>query len=249
MADHFTLRLVDSRMLAPAVRHLVFERADGQPFVFVPGQFVQVHFHYADGKPTKRSYSVATIASVPGAPVLRVEIAVSYVDGGAATALLSTLAEGDTIEASGPYGRFILMDGDTNRRYLLVATGTGVTPYRAMLPQLATAIVRRDIDVVLLYGARSEQELLYGDEFEAFARAQPRFRFVPCLSRGARPVPRPQDRLGHVQTVLPELALDATGDVAYLCGNPDMVDQTFEAMKQAGLPIPHIRREKYVSSR
>lgn len=249
MADHFTLRLVDSRMLAPAVRHMAFERADGQPFVFVPGQFVQIHFHYADGKPTKRSYSVATVVTVPGTPVQRVEIAVSYVDGGAATALLSTLAEGGTIEASGPYGRFILMDGDANRRYLLIATGTGVTPYRAMLSQLATAIASRGIDVVLLYGARSEKELLYSDEFEAFARAQPRFRFMPCLSRGARAVPRPQDRLGHVQTVLPELAPDPADDIAYLCGNPDMVDQTFEALKQAGLPIPHIRREKYVSSR
>ncbi len=249
MADHFTLRLVGSRMLAPAVRHMAFERADGQPFVFVPGQFVQIHFHYADGKPTKRSYSLATVVTVPGAPVQRVEIAVSYVDGGAATALLSALPEGGTIEASGPYGRFILMDGDANRRYLLIATGTGVTPYRAMLPQLAATIEHRGIEVALLYGARSEAELLYGEEFEAFARTQPRFRFVPCLSRGARALPRPQDRLGHVQAVLPELAPDPAGDIAYLCGNPDMVDQTFEALKQAGLPIPHIRREKYVSSR
>ena len=247
MADHFTLRLAHSHMLAPAVRHMAFERADGQPFVFVPGQFVQIHFHYADGKPTKRSYSVATVAD--GGAVRRIEIAVSYVDGGAATALLSALPEGGMVEASGPYGRFILMDGDANRRYLLIATGTGVTPYRAMLPQLVAAIERRGIEVALLYGARSESELLYGEEFEAFARAQPRFRFVPCLSRGARSQPRPHDRLGYVQTVLPELAPDPAGDIAYLCGNPDMVDQTFEALKQAGLPIPHIRREKYVSSR
>ena len=88
MAEHFSLRLADSRMLAPSVRHMAFERADGAPFAFVPGQFVQVHFHYADGKPTKRSYSVATIGAGDGSPVQRIEIAVSYVDGGAATALL-----------------------------------------------------------------------------------------------------------------------------------------------------------------
>ena len=247
MADHFTLRLAHSHMLAPAVRHMAFERADGQPFAFIPGQFVQIHFCYADGRPTKRSYSVATVAD--GGAVRRIEIAVSYVEGGAATALLSALSEGGAVEASGPYGRFILMDGDANRRYLLIATGTGVTPYRAMLPQLAAAIEHRGIEVALLYGARREAELLYGEEFEAFARAQPRFSFVPCLSRGARAVPRPQDRMGHVQTVLPELAPDPAGDIAYLCGDPDMVDQTFETLKQAGLPIPHIRREKYVSSR
>src|SRR5262245_39167449 len=74
MAEHFSLRLTASRMLAPSVRHLEFERADGAPFAFIPGQFLQVHFHYADGKPTKRSYSVATIGGGDGAPVQRIEI-------------------------------------------------------------------------------------------------------------------------------------------------------------------------------
>ncbi|NMW23724.1 ferredoxin--NADP reductase, partial [Rhodanobacter denitrificans] len=81
MADHFQLRLVDSRMLAPAVRHLVFERVDGQPLAFQPGQFLQVHFHYDDGSATKRSYSVATVGD-GSSPVQRIEIAVSYVEGG-----------------------------------------------------------------------------------------------------------------------------------------------------------------------
>src|SRR6185369_17816303 len=136
MAEHFSLRLAASRMLAPSVRHMAFERADGQTFAFIPGQFVQIHFHYADGKPTKRSYSVATIGNGDHATVQRIEIAVSYVEGGAATELLGNLKVGGQIDASGPYGRFCLMDADANRRYLLVATGTGVTPYRAMLPQL-----------------------------------------------------------------------------------------------------------------
>jgi ferredoxin-NADP reductase len=136
MADHFQLRLVDSRMLAPSVRHLVFERVDGQPLAFQPGQFLQVHFHYDDGTATKRSYSVATVGD-GASPVERIEIAVSYVEGGAATKLLGELPHGGIIDASGPYGRFCLQEADTHPRYLLLATGTGVTPYRAMLPQIA----------------------------------------------------------------------------------------------------------------
>jgi NAD(P)H-flavin reductase len=38
-------------------------------------------------------------------------------------------------------------------------------------------------------------------------------------------------------------------EIAYLCGNPDMVDATFEALREAGLPTPQVRREKYVSSK
>jgi ferredoxin-NADP reductase len=248
MAEHFSLRLAASRMLAPAVRHLAFARADGAPFTFVPGQFVQIHFNYADGKPTKRSYSVATIGHGDHATVSHVEMAVSYVDGGAATALLGNLKEGESVEASGPYGRFCLLDADANRRYLLVATGTGVTPYRAMLPQIEK-LAARGAEVALVYGARNESELLYGDEFEAFAQKNPHFHFYACFSRAPRTQPRPHDRNGRVHVALAELRPDPAHDIAYLCGNPDMVDQAFALLKEAGLPVPHIRREKYVSSR
>jgi len=248
MADPFQLRLTDSFMLAPAVRHLSFERTDGQPLAFVPGQFLQVHFHYDDGKPTKRSYSVATVGD-GGSPAGRIEIAVSYVEGGAATKLLGGLEHGQTVDASGPYGRFCLMDGDTNARYILIATGTGVTPYRAMLPQIEALIASRGCRFVLLYGARNEGELLYGEEFEAFARTHEEFTFHPCLSRGARPNPRPNDRLGYVQDMLAELEPSAGDDIAYLCGNPNMVDAAFATLKDHGLAVQHIRREKYISSR
>ena len=127
--------------------------------------------------------------------------------------------------------------------------GTGVTPYRAMLPQLRQLMAVRDIDVALVYGARNPGELLYGDEFEAFAAENPRFRFLACFSREARVHPRAHDRRGHVQVGLEELQPSADGDIAYLCGNPNMVDQAFTMLKDKGLAIPHIRREKYVSAR
>ena len=237
------------RMLAPSVGHYQFVRDDGQPLDFVPGQFIQVHFRYADGTPAKRSYSLATIHDHALGPGEAVEIAVSYVPGGAATALFEGLPEGGHVEASGPFGRFCLMPGDRNARYLLIATGTGVTPYRSMLPPLQSLMAERGVEVVLLQGARTPAELLYGDEFRAFADAHPGFRYVPCLSRELPPDPHPDVRHGYVQQHLGEFAPDAARDIAYLCGNPDMVDACFEALKGFGLPVPQIRREKYVSSK
>ncbi len=249
MIRQFPLRLAAARMLAPSVRHLAFERSDGEPFAFIPGQFIQIHFDDADGKPTKRSYSVGTVAVGDATPIEQLEIAVSYVEGGAATQLLGNLEIGASVSASGPYGRFCLMEADTNRRYLLVATGTGVTPYRAMLPLFAKLTRERGCTFSLVYGARSEAELLYGDEFEAFAAANPGFSFHPCFSRVAREPAHANDRTGRVHVALEALAPDAEGDIAYLCGNPDMVDEAFALLQQAGLPVRHIRREKYVSSR
>src|SRR5690606_41446583 len=94
-------------------------------------------------------------------------IEVSYVAGGAATALFEGLESGGHVDASGPYGRFCLMPGDANQRYLFIGTGTGVTPYRAMLPLVEKLIAERGIEVVLLYGARTPEELLYADDFRA----------------------------------------------------------------------------------
>ena len=240
-------------MIAPSVAHLSFERDDGHPLPCIPGQFIQIHFEYADGSAARRSYSIAVGRALDAPADGRVDIAVSYVPGGAATALFEGLEEGGTVQASGPFGRFCLMPQDANRRYLLIGTGTGVTPYRAMLPLLAQAIAERGVEVVLLFGARTPEELLYGDEFRAFAGAHPGFRYFPCLSRelpaeGSAHA-HADVRHGYVQNVLPELSPDPATDIAYLCGNPDMVDANFEALKEIGLPVPMIRREKYVSNK
>lgn len=236
-------------MLAPSVGHYVFVRGDGQALDFIPGQFIQVHFTYADGTAAKRSYSLATIHDHAIGAGETVEIAVSYVAGGAATALFEGLDTGGQIDASGPYGRFCLMPGDANKRYLFIGTGTGVTPYRAMLPLVEKLIAERGIEVVLLFGARTPEELLYGDDFRAFAEKHPQFRFVPCFSRELPENPHADVRHGYVQQFLAEFSPDPETDIAYLCGNPNMVDACFESLKADGLPIPQIRREKYVSSK
>lgn len=250
MIPQFPMKLAGKRMLAPDVAHLSFLRADGQALDYIPGQFIQIHLTGRDGLPTKRSYSLATIHDHALGPGEAVDIAASFVPGGTATALFKSLREGDEIIASGPFGRFCLGPADANRRYLLIATGTGVTPYRSMLPLLGQAIVSRDCEVVLLFGARSEAELIYADDFRAMAARHPgRFRFLPCYSREFFDAAGPEARRGYVTGHLAELAPRPGSDIAYLCGNPDMVDTAFAALKDQGLPIPSIRREKYVSGK
>lgn len=250
MIPQFPLRLAAKRILAPAVVHLSFLRVDGQALDYIPGQFIQIHLTGRDGQPTKRSYSLATIHSHALGPGDAVDIAVSFVPGGIATAAFAALCIDDEVQASGPFGRFCLLPSDSNRRYLLIGTGTGVTPYRSMLPLLEKAIIEREIEVVLLAGARSEAELIYADDFRAMAAKHPqRFRFLPCYSREFNEAAGPDARRGYVTEHLAELAPKADGDIAYLCGNPNMVDAAFDVLKAASLPLPSLRREKYVSGK
>ena len=250
MIPHFPLKLVAKRMLGPGVAHVSFLRADGQALDYIPGQFIQLHITGRDGEPTKRSYSLATIHDHAMGPGEAVDIAVSFVPGGTATALFEGMKEGDELQASGPFGRFCLMPGDANRRYLLLGTGTGITPYRSMLPLLEKAIVERGCEVVLLFGARTEAELIYADDFRAMAAKHPgRFRFLPCYSREFNEGAGPDARHGYVTAHIAEVSPDPQGDIAYLCGNPDMVDAAFEQLRALGFGMPALRREKYISGK
>jgi ferredoxin-NADP reductase len=248
----FTLTLAARTALAPAVDLLEFSRGDGEALDYLPGQFIQVHFPLADGSMARRSYSLSSPHRGPRQPGDPVELAVSLVEGGAASALFRGMTVGDTVRASGPFGRFCLMPGDDNRRYLLLGTGTGVSPYRAMLPALEAAMATRGVEVVLVQGARQPADMLFSADFRALAAREPRFTYLACHSRTLPASGEPaaaHARAGYVQEALDGLAPDPATDIAYLCGNPGMVDAGFEVLKARGFGMARIRREKYISNR
>ena len=239
----YPLQVERTSQLTPSILEVAFRRADGEPFGHIAGQFMNIHIE-TNGEMAQRSYSVAT---PPGRDGI-VEIAVSPVQGGLATDLLFGLRPGDRITASGPYGRFVLRD-DPPCRYVLAGTGTGVTPYRAMLPELERRIAGGQFQVELLLGVWRRDELLYGEEFIAMAQKHPQFRFRACYSREMPAQPAAWESRGYVQTHFAELALDPTKDVIYLCGNPDMIDQAMEYLRALNFPSKNLRREKYLPSR
>lgn len=246
MIENFTLVLKDHHELNDNTAHFTFHRDDDKPLHLIAGQFVRLYFPDGDNE-AFRSYSVGTILPGNAADTDTIEIAVSWVPGGLATGHLQPMRPGDTIKASGPYGRFVLPEPIWHR-YLLIATGTGVTPYRAMLNELRNRLLQ-GAEVYVIMGARDESGLLYENDFEQIQTAFPDFHYIPCLSRQPRATPKPNDVNGHVQDVLKSLEINPATDIAYLCGNPQMVDETFVLLKDAGLPVAQIRREKYVSPR
>lgn len=209
------------------------------------GQFVRLHFTQSDGKETFRSYSIANVFGQKKQAMTEINMAVSWVEGGLATGVLSGMQAGDTLEASGPFGRFCLLP-ERHQRYFLIATGTGVTPYRAMINVLKERL-EAGSEVYVVMGAQNETGLLYADDFEALDDAYERFHYVPCLSRESRLKPRHNDQSGYVQLYLATHNFDPATDIAYLCGNPEMVDEAFTLLKEKGLPVQQIKREKYIS--
>ena len=240
--EKFKFVLQQSRMITPRVLQMSLRRADGQAFTYIPGQFITLHLPF-EAMELRRSYSVATIPCSSG----DVEIAVTHVDGGRATGLLFAMQPGAEINATGPFGRFVLRE-DPPSRYLLIATGTGVSPYRAMLPQLKQLIAEKKHTAVLMLGVRGPDECLFGGDFIEFAKENPGFDFVANYSRRVSEPAQPHERKGYVQEHLMELQPDPKQDIVYLCGNPDMIDTAVERLKAIGFDNTNLRREKYVSS-
>lgn len=216
-----------------------------QPFVVIAGQFLRLHFTQDDGLETFRSYSLASIFPQEKSELSEIEIAVSWVPGGLATEKLSGMQVGETMEATGPYGRFCLLP-DRHQRYFLIATGTGVTPYRAMLKEIEKRL-QQGSEFYVVMGAQDETGLLYEDDFVSMEQAHDNFHYIPCLSRMQREAQGPNDQEGYVQDYLKQHDFDAEHDITYLCGNPNMVDETYALLKEKGMPVPLIKREKYVS--
>lgn len=237
--EQLDLRLKSAKSLGPAIRHLEFERTDGKLLNFVPGQFITLLLKNEAGEIKRRSYS---ISNSPGEPTLAV--AISYVKGGIASETLFNLKEGETVKGMGPAGRLVLPAEESVKRYLLVGTGTGIAPYRAMLPEIGK---RRDTRFEIILGVQYRNGALYSDDFRAFAEANPNCCFHACLSREAEDF-HPYERKGYVQSTFKDLNVNPNEDVVYLCGNPNMIDDAFKMLTELGFPSDRVRREKYISS-
>ena len=241
-ANTFSITLEDAYMISPNVKHFIFKTAEDHTFNYLPGQFITIYFE-VDGKKVHRSYS---IANPPNADH-RIELAAGFVENGPGTTLLFQLKPGDSLQANGPFGRLILKE-TSPKRYIFVATSTGITPYRAMLTELTQRLKNEpDLNLVLLQGVQTRADLLYHDEFMAFAAENPRVIYRVHLSREEAPPLCEQTFTGYVQHAFPALTPEPEQDIFYLCGNPSMVDDAFTWLKERGFTPQHIIREKYIS--
>lgn len=239
----FEVTLEESFMLSPKVKHFVLRANTETAFSYKPGQFITIHFE-KDGKKLRRSYSVAN----PPAGDNRIEFAAGYVDKGPGTELLFNLKPGDTLNINGPFGRLILKES-LPKRCILIATSTGVTPYRAMIPALRRLLLQhQDFQVYILQGVAYANEVLYVDEFLQLSTDCDRAHFKACLSREDSAALQAHEVNGYVQQQFDALALNPETDMVYLCGNPSMIDDAFAQLKERSFAMQQIIREKYISN-
>lgn len=225
-------RLLNSREIAPEVREFVFDVPEVRTLNFQPGQFVSFRGEF-DGRPVTRAYS---IASTPREN--RFELCLNRVREGIFSPWLFEMQPGQSVTMNGPLGYFV--PRHPFRDAVLVATGTGVAPFRAFLQ--SKAVLESGARVTLLFGARYEEGLLYRPEFEALAAERPGFVYLPTLTR---PDDGWRGRQGRVQAHLEEALAGRTDLDVYVCGLKEMVEDVRTLLKQRGFERKQIVVEKY----
>jgi NAD(P)H-flavin reductase len=223
----FSAELVARTPLSPRVvgmtflAHTPFPRAAGQYVLITPGDGASYAFSVAS------PYSPSTPATF--------EIAVAR---GTTAASLLELSLGHVVSVSGPKGALVWREDAPS---LLVATGTGISPLRAIaLEQLARP---SGPPLTLLFGCRDSSEELWGAELSRLAQEHPRFRFVTTHSQ---PQVGREERVGRVQAHLAEVVRELGGAArAYLCGHTPMVNDCTALLQQLGVAPERIHGESY----
>jgi len=243
-------RVISLHKAAPDVMVLRLQLPATQNFSYRAGQYIE--FILKDGH--RRSYSMANAPSrvkdvapaAPGAtPLNAFELHLRHMPGGLFTdAVFSTMKEKDILRVEGPLGTFFLRD-DSERPIVLLASGTGLAPIKAIVEQLAFKGNMRP--VVLYWGCRNRADLYMHDWALQQAADLPWLSYVPVLSE-----PKPDDawtgRTGFVhRAVLADLP-DLSEYEVYACGAPVMVDAARrEFTANAGLPDEFFYADAFTS--
>ena len=190
-------RLEETCWLSANSFELRLARPEG--FAFRPGQHIRLR-----AKSLERDYSITS-----GPDDSPLALLIRHVQEGALTPFLASLEPGVEIDFSGPRGHFAFRPSE--RRAVLVATGTGVAPFSAMVRSGVTGFL-------LLHGVRAPEDLYYKDLFDSAAA-----EVVPCVTgRGPGESPLPGEFHGRVTAYLQEHLPRKAHDF-YLCGREEMI--------------------------
>ncbi len=199
---------------------------------FEPGQFLQLGIEQPD-KHLHRPYSVAS----PHGDVL--EFFIVLVEEGHLTPKLWAMREGDSIDvAKKAAGSFTLSHVPSNECLWLIATGTGLAPYIAMMR--SGELWEKFQRVVIVHGVRYTQDLAYQEEFSEYRqRFKDAFLYIPAVSRE-----RIEDGIeGRITVALSSgelekfsnMEIKPSNSTFMLCGNPDMLNEMEDSLVARGL--------------
>ena len=244
-AGEFAVRKMPSRVTsiskpAPDVAILQMQLPANDRLQYHAGQYVE--FILRDG--ARRSYSMAnaphTQVDKPG-----IELHLRHLPGGKFTDhVFGAMKEKDILRMEGPFGSFFLRE-DSAKPIILLASGTGFAPIKAIIEQLRFTGSTRP--AVLYWGCRSKADLYLHDWALQAAASMPNLSYIPVLSE-----PKAEDawtgRTGFVHQAVMHDHPNLMNHQVYACGVPIMVESAKrDFVAKSGLPDDEFYADSFTS--
>ncbi|MDH0301561.1 MULTISPECIES: benzoate 1,2-dioxygenase electron transfer component BenC [unclassified Pseudomonas] len=200
---------------------------------FLPGQYVNLR---VPGSEQSRAYSFSSLQKDG-----EVSFLIRNVPGGLMSSFLTGLAKaGDSLSLAGPLGSFYLRP--IQRPLLLLAGGTGLAPFTAMLERIAEQGSEHPLH--LIYGVTNDFDLVELDRLQALAVRIPNFTFSACVANPESQYPHKGYVTQHIE---PRHLNEGDVDV-YLCGPPPMVEAVSQYIREQGITPANFYYEKFAAA-
>lgn len=233
---HMRATIREKREVAKGTLMVVFD-LEGQNVEFTAGQYFWVELPdrgHQDERGLRRHISVVTSPTERGVLGLATRLR--------DTAFKKTLAElqvGDEVDVEQPKGSYLLPE-DTDREYVFLAGGIGITVFRSMLRYVADE--RLPHRITLVYSNRERESAPFLDELEELEQRIPGLRVVVTMTQD-------EGWDGESRRIDEEMLSDHLGEfdryTFYVAGPPGMVEGVDEMLKQAGVEEERIHAGKF----
>lgn len=196
--------------------------ADGSaPFSYRPGQFNMLY-----------AFGVGEVPiSICGDPAQHNEMIHTLREVGAVTSAIRRLRAGDLIGVRGPYGTAWPEESAYGDDLVVVAGGIGLAPLRPVIYSILSHR-RKFGKVILFYGTRSPEDLLYKKELQKW-RSRFDMQIEITVDRAVGPW---RGNVGVVTTLIPRGGFDPQHTTAMICGPEIMMRYSIQALQKQGVP-------------
>src|SRR6266481_3050069 len=218
---------------------MAFQFEKPKDFVFKAGQHIDLTLSGSQPGP---SHGLTHTFSIASSPLDEELVVTTRMRTTVFKQAISILPIGSRARIEGPMGSFSLHN-NTARPAVFLAGGIGITPFLSMVSHATAEKLRHPI--VLFYANRYLEDAAFIDALWKLERANPRFRFVPTLTR----VANNHGWKGKIGRISSEMLLTHVGilrgPIYYIAGPPTMVAAARRTLSEVGVDEDDIRTEEF----
>jgi ferredoxin-NADP reductase len=219
---------------------MAFQFEKPSDFAFKAGQYIDLTISDSQNGSANRLTHTFSIASSPFDKELLVT---TRIRNTVFKQALSILPIGSGVKIEGPMGSFSLHN-NTARPAVFLAGGIGIAPFLSMLSYATGEKLRHPI--VLFYANRYLEDAAFMDPLWKLERANPRFRFVPTLTRTDKNYRGWKGETGHINSEMLVAQVGIVrGPIYYIAGPPTMVAATRRTLCEVDVDEDDIRTEEF----